>query len=162
MRVHAYTSAGVTMKISIREEFNAPAEKVFAAVTDVEAADKWMPNLVSMKLLTEGAYGVGTKWRETRKMFGKEAVEIFEVTAFEPGRHIELYVDGKQGSSGRGEYRFRYDFEQHDGRTVMNLQGDITGMGCVGALFGWLFKGMFRKAIQKDHQALRDYIEAQV
>jgi uncharacterized protein YndB with AHSA1/START domain len=148
------------MELSFREEFGAPLEKVFSAVTDIPAAEKWMPNLVRMELLTEGAYGVGTRWRETRKMFGKEAAEVFEVVAYTPGKHIELFVDGKQGASGRGEYRFKYDFEERGGKTVVSIHGSITGMGCMGVVFGWMFKGMFAKAIRKDHEALRQYIES--
>lgn len=148
------------MELSLREEFKAPPAKVFAALTDVANAEKWMPNVVKIEMLTEGEYGVGTKWRETRTMFGKEASEVFEVTAFTPGKRIEMYVDGSQGSSKRGEYRFIYDFEERDGRTVMNLRGTISGMGCMGVLFGWLFKGMFRKAVRKDHEALRQYVES--
>jgi uncharacterized protein YndB with AHSA1/START domain len=148
------------MELTFREEFDAPLDKVFAAVTDIPAAEKWMPNLVRMEMLTDGPYGVGTKWRETRKMFGKEAAEVFEVTGLAPGKHIELFVDGKQGASGRGEFRFKYDFEERGGKTVINIQGSITGMGCMGVVFGWMFKGMFAKAIRKDHEALRQHIES--
>lgn len=148
------------MKLSMREEFNAPVEVVFAAITDIQAAAKWMPNLVSIELLTDGPYDVGTKWRETRSMFGREASEVFEVKALTPGKSIELYVDGKLGSSKRGEYRFIYDLEKQNGTTIMYVRGTMTGMGVMGALFGWLFKGMFRKAISKDHAALRDFVEA--
>jgi uncharacterized protein YndB with AHSA1/START domain len=148
------------MEISLHEEFNAPVEKVFAAFTDVPGAQKWMPNLVKMEMLTDGAYGLGTKWRETRKMLGTQASEVFEVTSFTPGKRIELYIDGSLGSSKRGEYRFTYEFQEQNGKTLMNLSGSVTGMGVIGALFGWFFKGMIRRMIKKDHEAFRKYVES--
>jgi len=148
------------MEISLIEEFNAPPARVFGAITDLENWHKWMPGLVRVERLTQGEYGTGAQWRETRKMMGREATETFEVTAFEPGKSMELFVDGRKGSSGRGEYRFRYTFEEAGGRTRMTLHGTITGMGCLGAVFGWMFKGMFRKQIAKDHAALRKYLES--
>jgi uncharacterized protein YndB with AHSA1/START domain len=148
------------MDFTIREEFNAPVSKVYGAFTDVAAFAEWLPDIVRIETLTDAPFGVGTKWRETRKMFGKEASEVFEVVAATPGKRIELFVDGRQGSSKRGEYRFTYDFQERDGKTKLDLHASITGMGWAGVLFGWLFKGMFRKAIKKDHEALRRFVEA--
>jgi uncharacterized protein YndB with AHSA1/START domain len=148
------------MEITLDEEFNAPPGRVFAAITDMDSWHKWMQNLVRIEKLTEGPFAKGSQWREVRKMFGKEAAEVFEVTALEPGKSMELHVDGKKGASGRGEYRFRYEFSGSAGKTTMRMHGSITGMGCMGAVFGWMFKGMFRKQIAKDHAALRKHIEA--
>jgi hypothetical protein len=148
------------MELTLTEEFNAPPEQVFAAITDIDNWDKWMLNLVRIEKLTEGPFAKGSQWREVRKMFGKEAGEVFEVVALDAPKSMELYVDGKKGASRRGEYRFRYVFEGVNGKTRMHLHGSITGMGCMGVVFGWMFKGMFRKQIAKDHASLRKYIES--
>jgi hypothetical protein len=42
----------------------------------------------------------------------------------------------------------------------MTVHVSITDMGCMGVLFGFLFKGMFRRAIAKDHEAFRKFVEA--
>ena len=91
-------------------------------------------------------------------MFGKKASEEFEVTAYEPGKRIELYVDGSKGSSKRGEYRFVYELREVDGKTHMRMDGTIDGMGWVFGIVGKLFAGPFKKAIAKDHAALREYL----
>jgi hypothetical protein len=77
-------------------------------------------------------------------------------------RSFLLYVDGTKGSSKRGEYRFAYRLEPmaHGTRVVMN--GTIEGMGVMGALLGFLMKGMFRKAMQKDMDALKAHVEGGV
>ncbi|MEO0827006.1 MAG: SRPBCC family protein [Cyanobacteria bacterium J06642_9] len=93
------------MPISFTSEFEieAPPAQVVAAMVDFDSWHRWMDGLVKIEKLTDGPYGVGTQWRETRKMFGKEASEVFEVTGFEPPHTVNLRVDGSQGTTGTGE-----------------------------------------------------------
>lgn len=148
------------MEVTFREEFDAPVERVFHVFTDIDGAPKWLPNLIKIEKLTPGPFAKGTQWRETRKMFGKAATETFEVTAFEPGRGFELFIDGSKGATGRGEFRFSYRFEAANAKSVMRVQGVITGLGCMGTALGWLFKGMIKKMIAKDHEAVRKYLQS--
>ncbi|MCI0342051.1 MAG: SRPBCC family protein [Planctomycetales bacterium] len=148
------------MKLELAETFAVPPDAVFRAATDLDRMGEWMQGLVRIERLTQGPIAVGSRWREVRKMFGKEAAEEFEVTHLEPGRRLDLFVDGKKGASGRGEFRFRHDFLPDGSGTRLVLSGEITGMGCMGAVFGPLMAGMFRKAIRKDLAALKKRVEA--
>jgi hypothetical protein len=58
-----------------------------------------MPSLVRIEPLTEGPMRPGSEWRETRRIFKREATEQFEVTTMEPPRHLGLRVDGTKGAS---------------------------------------------------------------
>jgi uncharacterized protein YndB with AHSA1/START domain len=80
------------MPASMTSEFHidAPPERVFAAMTDVDGYRHWMKGFVGMEKLTAGPVGAGTEWRETRRMFGREASEVFEVTAYEPPSRLGL------------------------------------------------------------------------
>lgn len=149
------------MAITFRlaEEFSAPPQAVFAALTDGEQVKAWMPGLVSFEALTDGPFAVGSRFRETRKMFGKEATEEFEVTALEPDRRLDLYVDGAKGSSGSGEYRLSYTFEPHAGGTRVTLDGQVDGMGRMAELLGRLFAGRFKKALSDDLKAMKSHVE---
>lgn len=149
----------MALHMKFREEFAAPPERVFAALTELDHAAAWMPNFVKIEKLTSGSFGVGTTWRETRKMFGREATEQFEVTAFEPNKLLELYIDGTKGASKRGYYRFRYDLEPQGDGTVVNLSGEIGGGGWLMDLIGRLFVGAFKKSIAKDMAAMKTYVE---
>jgi carbon monoxide dehydrogenase subunit G len=143
------------------ESIAAPPERVFAVLADLDAAGKWMPNFVRIERLTEGKYGPGARWRETRKMYRREATEEFEVTAMEPPRSLELYVDGAKGSSKRGYYRFRYRLEPAaaGAGTRVILAGEMGGLNWLMELFGRLMAGTFKKAIAKDLAAMKAYIE---
>ena len=147
------------LQLAWREEFAAPPQRVYAALTDFDAMARWMPGFVGVEKLTDGPVRVGTQFRETRRIMGHNATEHFEVTGVEPGRQFELFVDGTKGSSKRGEYRFRYELAPGGRGTVVTLTGQIGGMGWLMELVGRLFLGPMKKAIAKDLAALRAYVE---
>ncbi|WP_277212658.1 SRPBCC family protein [Isoptericola croceus] len=67
----------------------APAERVWAVLTDIAHADETLAGVTKVEPVTEGPYRVGTKWRETRRMFGREDTQQLEVTlAEEPTRTV--------------------------------------------------------------------------
>lgn len=148
------------LNFTLQEQFSAPPERVFAMLTDLDQAARWMPNFVRIEKLTPPPFGRGTRWREVRKMYGREANELFEVTAYEPGKALELYVDGTQGSSKRGHFRFRYELQPADGRTTVTLAAEIGGMGALMELLGRLFMGAFKKAVVQDLAAMKRYMES--
>jgi uncharacterized protein YndB with AHSA1/START domain len=138
----------------------APPERVFAAITDPEQIRQWMPNLVAFEMLTNGQVGAGSQFKETRKIMGKAGHEIFEVTAYEPPRRLDLLVDGAKGSSGKGEYRFRYDLEPSGSGTRLKMDSNIDMPGGLFTkLMIKLFAGMFKKACVKDLVAMKTYVE---
>ena len=138
----------------------APPDKVTAAMTDFDTWPQWMEGLVKVEPLSEHPYGVGTKWRETRKLFGQEATEVFEVTEFEPPHKIGLWVDGRQGSTGKGDYRFLYTIvPAGEGATKLTMEAEIDIPGWATKVFGFLFKGMFKKGCDRDTIALKAYLE---
>ena len=141
--------------------FEASPERIFAVMTDLDAAAEWMPNIVSIERLDGDGFGVGTQWRETRKMFGKEATELFEVKHCDAARALDIYVDGRKGSSKKGEYHFRYRLEPRDNGTDLQLSATIHVEGWFAQLLGRLFIGNFRKTCEKDILAMKAYIETQ-
>lgn len=141
------------------QRVSAPPQTVAAAIADIDEYGLWMPNLVRIERLTEENFGVGTRWRETRRMFGREATEEFEVRVWEPGERLELFVDGRKGSSRRGEFRFVYTFAGDGDSTELSLDASIDNMGLLGNLLGKLMVKPLVKAVERDHAALKSYVE---
>jgi uncharacterized protein YndB with AHSA1/START domain len=139
----------------------APPERVFTALTDFEQARAWMPNLVTITPMSEGPVAVGTRYRETRKMFGRAASETFEVTAFEPPSRLGLRVDGTQGASRKGEYRVAYALEPVGVGTRLSLDSQIEMPGWFFRVFGAVLVRVFRRGIRKDLEALKRHVEAE-
>lgn len=142
-------------------QIDASPDRVFAAMIDFDGYQHWMNGFVGVEKLTEGPFGVGTEWRETRRMFGREASEVFEVTACEAPSRLGLRVDGKRGASRKGEYRFEYVLSPEGTGTRVRLNGQIDMPGWFAGLMARMFVGMFKKAIDKDMQALKQHVEKQ-
>jgi carbon monoxide dehydrogenase subunit G len=77
--------------ITVERTIDAPIERVWAVVTDLEGAKVNLKGVSKIERLAGEGYEVGTTWRETRKVFGMEATE--EMTASEveaPNRTVIL------------------------------------------------------------------------
>lgn len=149
----------MSIRFEISETIRASPEQVLDAILDLEQAHRWIPGLVRMETVTTGPIDVGSEWRETRRLLGKEATEQFRVIGLDRPHRLELLVDGTKGSSGRGEYRFSYRIEGTGEATAVRLSGEIRGMTGIMALLGKLLVGPYRKACRKDLAALRSYLE---
>ena len=148
----------MAVQFTVTQHFPHEPDQVFATLTDMEAVGQWMPGFVRIEMLTEGDFGVGTEWRETRKLFGKEATEQFEVTECRPPSRLGMRVDGSKGSSKRGEYLFTYELEPSEGGTDVVLHGEIGGLSGVIGLMSKILVGPYKKACAKDLRALAEHM----
>lgn len=160
------------LSVSLEETIAASPETVWAALTDIPGWDRWVPNLVRLELLDDGRLddgrlsnvpvGMHTRWREVRCMFGREAFEEYEVIAIEQPTRLSLHVDGRKGSTRRGEYRFRYRLEPVAIGTCVHLETDILGMGWLfKRVVGRLFHSGIRHTLAADLAAFKRHVESQ-
>src|SRR3954470_7624137 len=70
--------------VQVESRINAPADRVFALLTNLADLPRLIPDIKKVEVLTPGPVGVGTRFKETRVMFGKEATETMEFAAFDP------------------------------------------------------------------------------
>jgi carbon monoxide dehydrogenase subunit G len=147
----------MAIQFQVTHTLPAPPERAFQGLTDLEKAEAWMPGLIRIERLGSTA-GVGSRWRETRKMYGKDVTEEFEVTAFEPPSRFGLRVDGSKGSSGSGIYTFDYRLSPDGGGTRVVLDASIGGISRIREWITRLFVGMYRKMIAKDLVALAEHL----
>lgn len=148
----------MSIQFKLSQQITASPERVFAALTNLDGAAAWMPGLVRIERLTEGPMRVGSAWRETRRMMGKEGTEEFEVSALEAPWRFAVRCDGTKGTSGQGEYLFSYRLSPEGGRTRVELDAQIRALGPIRSLLARLMVGMYRKMVAKDLQALHDYL----
>ena len=89
------------MKVNESVEINAKPEAVFPHFSDPEKSRQWDSSLVSLEVLTEGEFGLGTRVREVRKTPGGNMEAVEEVTTFEPGHKMGwTTIEGKFKSTG--------------------------------------------------------------
>jgi carbon monoxide dehydrogenase subunit G len=74
------------LSFTLTKRINAPLETVFDVASDLAHAAEQFRGIEKIEVLTPGPVGVGTRWRETRRMMGREATETIEFTAFDRPR----------------------------------------------------------------------------
>jgi carbon monoxide dehydrogenase subunit G len=89
-----------TQSLTLQRTVHAPVEQVWAVLTDLDHAVERLSGVTRVELLTDGPYAVGTRWRETRRVFGAEATEEMWVAANDPLRSTVV-----EASSRGADYR---------------------------------------------------------
>ena len=141
------------MQIEVSRQINAPLDQVFEAFTDLANAPERISGIVSVELLTDGPMREGTRWKETRKMMGKEATETMWITRFDPPN---CYV--AEAESCGTHYVSTLSFEEADGGTLVTMTFEGKPVTFVAKLFsllmGWMMKGAVRKMVGQDLEDL--------
>jgi len=146
------------MKISVSEEISAPREVIWNLITDFDTWADTIEEIVSIEVLDKPETGiVGLKWKETRVLFGKEAVETMWITAAEPNSWYETRAE-----SHGAIYATRLSLDDQDGKVVLNMtftSKPTTILARLMSVMGFLFAGTMRKLLQKDLADIRRVAE---
>ncbi len=137
-------------EIKVTREIQAPPDRVWMVVTDLERAPEVISGIEKIERLDGGGdFGIGTKWRETRTMFGRQATEEMEVTALDEGRSYTVEADGHGA-----HYTSTLTVEPAaaGSRVVMTFGAEPQGKLAtfMAATVGRLFQGATKKALAKD------------
>ncbi len=141
------------MKVRTQTLINAPPETVFRLATDITHWQDRIPGILRIEVLTPGPVRIGTVFRETRIMFGREATEEMTVAELEPPRRFALTATNHGAS-----YFTLHEFE-HDGagtRVVVTFEGrPLSLYAWLFQPLGWLMKGMLRRMLAADLASLK-------
>jgi len=136
----------------------APPQVVWDVLTDVDNGDEIFRSVSDSKLLTEGAYDVGTMWHEKRTLFGHHGEEELHVVECEAPRRA--VVDTRLGHDVvRTSYRLTgMGTEQGSTRVAMTTTMIATERTTAEKL-AWSFFGGFsydrtRRMLQHDLEDL--------
>ncbi|MGK7312992.1 MAG: SRPBCC family protein [Candidatus Longimicrobiales bacterium M2_2A_002] len=64
----------------VKRTIDAPADRVFRVIADIREYSQAQPDIVGVEFLSDRQYGVGTRFREIRRMGKREATTELEVT----------------------------------------------------------------------------------
>ena len=79
--------------ITVERRIAASAEVVFRTVADIRQFSQAIPEIVKYEFLSDIQQGVGTRFRETRLMRGKEAVTELDVKEYVANRRVRMVAD---------------------------------------------------------------------
>ena len=146
------------MKINAQVTIRAELKDVFEAFSDLEKVEERISGIKKIEILNASAQmQVGTKWRETRVIFGKEATEEMWVTELMKNKSYVVEAES-HGTHYRSTYTFK---EAEDGILVkMIFEGTpLTFTSKLMSVMMIFFAGSTRKLLEKDMKDLKDLLE---
>lgn len=136
----------------------APPEALWALVSDL---DRWAGTISAIRRvekLTDGPLGPGTRFRETRVMFGREATEVMTVDDFQPP-HRMTFLAESHGSKYFSEIRFEPDAGGTRATIAFRAEPQSVGAKVMGVLMGPMMKGSIIKAFDADLADMQRAVE---
>lgn len=136
---------------TLTKQVNAPVERVFEVFSDLHRAAERVNGIEAIEVLTEGPVGAGTRWKETRIMFGKACSEEMWITAFEPPRGYTVECD-----SCGAHYATQFRFEPHGDGTRVEQEFTCRASSFMAKLMSPLARLMMKPMLQAMDQDLDD------
>ena len=135
---------------------NAPIERVWAVLADIEGQTRWMHDMKAVRILSDGPVGVGTIGEADVRIFGIGVTDPVTITEFQPPTRFALTHDGTFKGGGV--------FELESGADTMTtiVRWDETLIPPVLPHLGAAVGSPILAAIfQADMERLRDLVEAE-
>jgi carbon monoxide dehydrogenase subunit G len=136
---------------SISRHINAAPEEVWSVITDIPGSAATLSGVTAVQMLTDIPYGAGTRWKETRRMMGRE--ETVEMWVAESDPHHSTAVKAFHGGA---DYTTRFTLAGRDGGTdlTVSFAAEMVKPNLFSrimmALFGRIGMSATRKALAKD------------
>jgi hypothetical protein len=135
--------------VAVTRLVEAPVAAVWRVFTDLPSRCERLSTVIAVELLTQGPFGAGTEWRETRTMAdGAEITEEFRVDeCVSPERFVVT-------SPGIGaEYKMTYTFVpvlegRHRGGTMVTVVQDGTPTAPAGRFLALVFGGLAARTVE--------------
>ncbi|MGH3367014.1 MAG: SRPBCC family protein [Nocardioidaceae bacterium] len=145
--------------VTTQRRIAAPVERVWAVATDIPGSAETITGINHVEMLSEGDFGVGTRWRETRTMLGREATEEMWVTSVDPVRSYTVEAES-HGMHYVSTFRF-LPVDESQTEVVLVFSGEPQGTGArlVAAVTGPLAKRSVAKALRSDLDDLAETAE---
>jgi len=142
-------------RITTERLIAAPVDRVFSTVADIGNFSKAVPHIVRVEFLSEQKFGLGTRFRETRLMRGKEATTELEVTEFTENERIRLVAD-----SHGTIWDTLFTVAAKDGKTLLTMDMEARAYKFLWRIMNALIFPMVRKAVEADMDSVKKYCES--
>ena len=131
-------------------DINAPPERVWDVMTDVERWPEWTASIKQVNKLTDGPLAVGSKARIAQP---KVPPVVWTVTSIEPGRFFEW-----ENSSPAMKSVAEHLVEPAGEGTRVTLSIEQSGPST--AVLGWWLRRINKKYLEMERQGLKARLEA--
>lgn len=145
------------MKMSFNRTVNAPVSEVFQVYSDFGNAATRVEGIEKIEILTGDPIGIGTRFRETRIMFGRPSTEEMEITEFEPNQKYTV-----EAFSCGAHFQTIFRFQPNGDATTVEVElttRNISWFAKLMSPLGFLMAGSMKKIFESDVDQLKQYCE---
>ena len=147
------------MNVSVDINISRSAAEVWAAITDIENCQDMISSIIDLEILDKPEEGVvGLKWKETRKMFGKEATETMWITEAVDSQYYYTRAENHGAI-----YTTKLSLAESDGVTALSMtfsaEAETLGMKIMSAIMGLMLKRSMKQALQTDLEDIKRFVE---
>ena len=138
-------------KIELRRPVGASADILWQVITDLEGAPDIVSGIDRIEMLAgAGSFGIGTRWRETRTMFGRSATEEMQITGVDEGQSYTV-----ESHAAGADYRWTLSVFPEGERAsqlaiVFGAEPRTAAAKVLASTVGRLFERSTRKAVRRD------------
>jgi len=133
---------------------HAPVERVFEAVSDPSRFAEIADDVTRIEFLSDQREGVGTKFRETREMRGKEQQATLKITEMVQNDSVR-FISDEHGTVWDSVFRLR----PVGAGTELTLTMEARAHQLLPKLLNPLIKGMIAKALAKDMDSVKTWCQ---
>ncbi|MBU2863080.1 SRPBCC family protein [Reinekea forsetii] len=147
------------MKTYVEQEINSPIDKVWAAITDIEHSDHMISGILKIEVVNKPVDSlVGFKWKETRKIFGKEAMETMWITDCVPLDHYWTRAENHGAI-----YKTKMAVKEQNGKTLLSMEFSGSATTAFGRfmskVMGFFMKNSMQKMCAADLEDIKNFVE---
>jgi len=142
-------------EITVTKSIDAPVEKVFNTVADIRNFSQAVPEVVHVEYLSDIKTGVGTRFRETRSIKGREAKTELEVTEYVENKKVRIVSD-TNGTIWDSVFTVKPVGEF----TELKLEMEARAYKLLPRLMNPVIKGVIKKALINDMEAVKAFCES--
>jgi hypothetical protein len=133
------------MQVAVECPVEAPPDVAFAASIDVSNWPRFISGIQSVAVPTPGPVAAGTRFLETRVMFGRQATEEMTFAEIAPPDRLVLTAFN-HGTAYRAEHLFAAE-----GAGTLVFEGrPAAPLSRLFAPLGWLFLGTLKRQLERD------------
>lgn len=142
--------------VTVIRQIEAPVDVVFGAVADARRFSEVLDGVTHFEFLGDVTSGVGTLYRQTRVMGGREQTMDFEITECVEGERVRILNE----THGTVWDTVLTMAPKGDGACTLTMRMDALADGLFKRMMLTLVCKLIQKAVAKDMDALKAFCEA--
>ena len=143
-------------RIVATRTIQAPMDAVFKTVADIHRFSQAIPEIVRVEMLSDVKQGIGTRFRETRRMKGREVATELEVIEYVENERVRMVADDGHGTVWDTVFAVR----PKNSLTELTLIMDAKSYKWLPKiLYPLLIRPMVKKAIEQNMDSVKAFCE---